>query len=319
MTGFQRSLLITIAATFILVVIGGTVRATESGLGCPDWPLCHGQIIPPADKHAIIEFTHRWVASIVGFLFLGVTFFAFKTERRNPLVFWLAFTAGLLLIVQIGLGAVTVLQELPPEIVAAHLLTAMTFLGIMLTAACISIARSRGWRVRPPTVRSSFTRMAVAAAGATLATLVVGAYISGTEAALGCDGWPLCSGQVVPTGDSAEALHFLHRVVAAVLGLLVLATIYLAFEQRRRQPALLGLSLFAGATYLAQVFVGAANIWTSMATIVIIAHLSLAALMWSVMVVLAVLSYYLPGAEAEAAAEDEVKAGSPARNLTEWA
>ena len=101
MTWFQRLLLLTIALTFALVIIGGTVRATGSGLGCPDWPTCHGQLIPPAEKHTLIEFSHRTAASVVGVVFLGVTFFAFKTERRNTLVFWLAFSAGLLLVAMV--------------------------------------------------------------------------------------------------------------------------------------------------------------------------------------------------------------------------
>ena len=144
MTWFQRLLLVTIAATFVLVVIGGTVRATDSGLGCPDWPTCHGKLIPSGDKHTIIEFSHRTAAAVVGVLFLGVTFFTFKTERRNKLVFWLAFSAGLLLAVQIILGGITVKKELPAEIVAAHLGTAMIFMAVMIVTATISLMRARG-------------------------------------------------------------------------------------------------------------------------------------------------------------------------------
>src|SRR5205085_8566941 len=131
MTWFQRLLVITIVATFALVVIGGTVRATDSGLGCPDWPTCHGSLIPKLDKHTLIEYSHRTAATVVGFLFLGVTYFTFKEERKNKLVFWTAFAAGVVLLFQIILGGITVKRDLPAEIVAAHLATAMAFMGLM--------------------------------------------------------------------------------------------------------------------------------------------------------------------------------------------
>jgi heme A synthase len=160
MTWFQRLLLLTIAATFLLVVVGGTVRATDSGLGCPDWPTCHGSLIPKAEKHTLIEYSHRTVAAAVGLIFLGVTWFAFRTERRRPVVFWLAFTAGMLLVAQIILGGVTVKKELPAEIVAAHLGVAMTFIAVLIVTAVISLQGSArrpaiaGWYASPGLRRS---------------------------------------------------------------------------------------------------------------------------------------------------------------------
>jgi len=316
MTSFQRLLLVTIAATFVLVIIGGTVRATDSGLGCPDWPTCHGELIPPAEKHTLIEFSHRTAASIVGVLFLGVTFFAFKSERRNPLVFWLAFTAGVLLIVQIILGGVTVVNELPPEVTAAHLGTAMLFMGVMIVTAIVSVLRSRGLHAFPAMGATAFTRIALAAAGMTFVTLVLGSYISGTDASLACDGWPLCNGSVVPGGDADVGLHFLHRLVAGVLGLLLLALAYLAFEERRRQPLLIALAGFALVAYVAQALVGAANIWTELAAGVVIAHLSLAALLWSTLIAIVALSYYLPG---EDVASDAEGVAARPKKVTQWA
>jgi heme A synthase len=314
MTGFQRLLLVTIAATFVLVVIGGTVRATDSGLGCPDWPTCHGQLIPPAEKHTLIEFSHRTAAAVVGVLFLGVTFFAFRSERRNPLVFWLAFTAGLLLVVQIVLGGITVKRELPPEITAAHLATAMAFIGVMIVAATVSLARSAGRAAIEAAKASPFTRLAAASAIAAFATLVLGSYISGTDASLACDGWPLCNGSVVPGGGADVGLHFLHRLLAGLLGLLLLATIYTGFEERRPPLILAGVAA-SGAAYIAQALVGAANIWTELAAGVVVAHLSLAALLWCALVAIAALSYYLPG-RAGAAAEER---GAGRDRVTEWA
>lgn len=310
---FQRFLLITIAATFVLVVIGGTVRATDSGLGCPDWPKCHGQWIPPAEKHTLIEFTHRLAASVVGFLFLGVTFFAFKNERRDKLVFWLAFTAGLVLLWQIILGGITVVNELPPEIVALHLATAMTFMALLITTTTISIAHRRDITPIPGAFSSPFTRMAFLTAATTFVTLVLGSYISGGDAALACSGWPLCNGSLVPGGDSAVGLHYLHRLVAGLLGILMLAMIYLAFEEGRPRAVIIT-SLLAGVAYIAQAFVGAANIWTELAAGVVVAHLGLAALLWCTMVTIVALSYYLPGRHAAADAAE-----SHGRGVTEWA
>jgi heme A synthase len=314
LTWFQRLLLITIFATFVLVIIGGTVRATDSGLGCPDWPTCHGQLIPPAEKHTLIEFSHRTAATVVGFLFLGVTALTFGTQRKNPLIFWTLFTAGVVLAFQIILGGITVKKELPNGIVALHLGTAMTFMALMISAATVSIMRRRGHAVADGAGQSSFTRMALLTAAAAFATLVLGSYIADSDAALACSGWPLCNGSLVPGGDSAVGLHFLHRLLAGLLGLLLLALIYLGFEERRGK-LLLTLTGVAGAAFIAQALIGAANIWTELAAGVVVAHLSLAALLWCLMVSISALSYYLPGREA--APERPASEQAPSK-VREW-
>lgn len=315
MTWFQRLLLVTIVATFVLVVIGGTVRATGSGLGCPDWPTCHGKLIPGAEKHTLIEFSHRTAAAVVGVLFLGVTFFTFKTERRNKLIFWLAFASGVLLAAQIILGGVTVKKELPSEIVAAHLGTAMIFTGVMIVTATISLMRARGRQTFEYASDMTFNRLAILTAATAFVTLVLGSYISGTDAALACSGWPLCNGSIVPSGDNAVGLHFLHRLVAGMLGVMVLGLIYQAFEERRRQPMLVWLSVATGVLYVAQALAGAANIWTDLAAGVIVTHLSLAALLWCILVAISALAFYLPGEDAGDVDERSTQRGE----ATEWA
>jgi len=295
MTWFQRLLITTIAATFVLVVIGGTVRATDSGLGCPDWPTCHGKLVPKLEKHTLIEYSHRSAATVVGFLFLGVTFFTFKDERRNKLVFWLAFTAGVVLLWQIILGGITVKKDLPAEIVAAHLATAMTFMGLMIVTATVSIFRARGSRASPLASATPFTWLAIASAAVAFITLVLGSYISGTDASLACSGWPLCNGSIFPGGDSAQGLHMLHRFVAGLLGVIMLGLAYQAFEEHRRHPLLLALPLVGLVAYVAQALIGAANIWTTLAAGVVVTHLSLAALLWCLLVAVAACSFYVPG------------------------
>ena len=315
MTWFQRLLIITIVATFALVVIGGTVRATDSGLGCPDWPTCHGKLVPKMEKHTLIEYSHRTAATVVGFLFLGVTFFTFKGERRNRLVFWLAFAAGVVLLWQIILGGITVKKDLPAEIVAAHLATAMTFMGLMIVTATISLFRARGSRASPLATATPFTWLAIAAAAVAFITLVLGSYISGTDASLACSGWPLCNGSVFPGGDSAQGLHMLHRFVAGLLGVILLGLAYQGFEEHRREPLLLALPLVALVAYVAQALIGAANIWTTLAAGVVVTHLSLAALLWCLLVAVAACSFYLPGRLEE---REEAPQGDRAK-VAEWA
>ncbi len=315
MTWFQRLLLITICATFVLVVIGGAVRATNSGLGCPDWPTCHGSLVPKLEKHTLIEYSHRTAATAVGVLFLGVTFFTFKTERKDKLVFWLAFAAGVVLVFQIVLGGITVKKDLPAEIVAAHLATAMTFMGIMIVTAAMSLVRARAARAFALARRSAYTWLAIAGAAVAFVTLVLGSYISGTDASVACSGWPTCSGGSLFGNGSAQGLHMLHRLAAGLLGLLLLGLGYEGFEERRRQPLLVAVPLFALATYLAQALIGAANIWTDLAAGVVVAHLSLATLLWCTLVAACALSFYLPG---EGVAE-EAERERQERKVAEWA
>ena len=71
--GYQKLSAFTVVATYALIVIGGIVRVTGSGLGCPDWPTCHGQIIPPLEQTALIEYTHRFVGALVSPLILATT------------------------------------------------------------------------------------------------------------------------------------------------------------------------------------------------------------------------------------------------------
>jgi heme A synthase len=191
----------------------------------------------------------------------------------------------------------------------------MAFMGVLIVTAIISVLRSRGLHAFSSMSNSPFTRIAIASAAVAYVTLVLGSYISGTDASLACSGWPLCNGSLTPGGDSAVGLHYLHRLVAGVLGLLLLALTYLAFEERRRQPMLLMLAGLTLVAFVVQALIGAANIWTELAAGVVVAHLTFAAILWCALVAISALSYYLPGEDA-AEAED-FSAGR--KKATEWA
>src|SRR5690349_24308787 len=100
MTPFQRLCLATVGAILLLIVIGGIVRATGSGLGCPDWPTCHGRLIPHNDKHTIIEYSHRLTASIVGVPVLSIAIVAVRKYRDVPAILWPSVAAFALVLVQ---------------------------------------------------------------------------------------------------------------------------------------------------------------------------------------------------------------------------
>src|SRR5438132_13735235 len=83
MKAFGRLASADVVATFVLIILGGLVRVTGAGLACPDWPLCHGRLIPPLDPLVLTEWSHRFVASIVGILTLAVAVAAWRVRKAG--------------------------------------------------------------------------------------------------------------------------------------------------------------------------------------------------------------------------------------------
>src|SRR3989442_4027047 len=143
MKAFRALSVATALVTYALVVLGGVVRVSGSGLGCPDWPLCHGRLLPPLDLHSIIEYSHRTTASLASTLIVLTAFVAWLAWRKRRGMVIPAMVALGLLVVQVVVGAITVRLELPPMIVLAHLATAMALLGaVCVTASNARLARS---------------------------------------------------------------------------------------------------------------------------------------------------------------------------------
>ena len=110
-----------VLALIALIVIGGATRVMEAGLACPDWPLCYGQLFPPLELKAIIEYTHRFVAMIFGIFILFVSSMSLFLYRRQKIIIFVSSILFILLIVQGLLGAYTVMSELNPWMVTLHL------------------------------------------------------------------------------------------------------------------------------------------------------------------------------------------------------
>src|SRR3990167_5198954 len=119
-----KALKILLFLTFTLICWGAVVRSTGSGLGCPDWPMCHGQWIPPMRADVWIEYIHRLLASLVGLGMLVVAFKIWRDAALRRCAGRPALIALALLIFQSLLGAKVVLTELEAGLVAVHMGTA---------------------------------------------------------------------------------------------------------------------------------------------------------------------------------------------------
>jgi heme A synthase len=251
---FRRIAVVTALFAYLQIALGGMVRVSGSGLGCPDWPLCNGRPYPPANVHAIIEYSHRAVGSVTGVLIIVTVVMAWIVFRkRRPLVAWLA-TASLIGVVGEGvLGGVVVAHDLAPWLVVVHLGLAMVILGFLVGAAVMAMPASSG----VPDLM--FGRLAIGATAATYLMLLTGSTVVASGAGTSCNSWPLCGNGFAFDFAGANAYTMLHRGSVLVVGLLLLHVLSTAV---RRWRSVGGMGLIAGATiavFALQVAVGAGS------------------------------------------------------------
>ncbi len=285
-----------IVAVFSLITFGGVVRVTESGLGCPDWPLCHGQIIPPADATTLIEYSHRLLASFTGLLILSVAFLVWKIHRQERLLVSLMAAVVVLLIVQVGLGGATVLTELSEGLVVAHLATAEVFL------ACLILSTVLLWRIPTdenplpfdtPVEKNDHRRPTwiPIALVAVFILMMTGAYVRASGATVACgDTWPLCAGEII-RGGTLSLVHMLHRILTIPAAGLVMAALVEAWRQRESYPSLRVPALALAGVFIAQVLIGGFNVWMAFPGWANVLHLSGATLTLALLVLLTTLAW----------------------------
>lgn len=274
--GLRNFTLLTVVATYALIVVGGIVRATDSGTACPDWPLCHGQVIPPADTKVWIEFTHRLVASLIGLMILGVVIGVWRTRRSDRTL----RTAGALILavlaLQVIVGGITVGTETAAGVVAIHLSIALSlFSGLIFVYA--RLGRDERARAQSPEL------LPLVVAASLFALIITGVFVSQMEAGLAYPDWPLFNGSFTPSESEIGQIHYGHRIAAGIAAVLLVTLFALAATRRVWAPALNGLTVVC-LLYLVQVLLGAANVWLDLATLVTVAHLALASAVWAVLV-----------------------------------
>jgi protoheme IX farnesyltransferase len=299
---------------FGLIVLGGVVRITGSGMGCgDDWPRCNGEWFPPLDFATMIEIGHRWAAALVSLVVVATAAVAWTRYRRNSYLRNPATLAIIILVLQVLLGAVTVKLELPPAVVVVHLLNAMVLLAVLLVAALragvsTDARSSAGATSEPP---HGDHRMVVGTGALGFIVVLFGAQVANYNAGLLCLGFPLCNGSALPPGNALAFLPWAHRALAfAFLAVLVA----LAVRLNRRsdsasRPVRRSVTIVLAATTV-QMVVAAAMVLHLLPPSLRAAHLLLGTLVWATLVVLVFHSRRTPALAT--GCENSAKAGRPA-------
>jgi heme o synthase len=305
MTRFQRLAVATAAATITLFAVGGLVRGTGSGLGCSTWPACEpGQLFPAGATHSLIEFSHRALAFVVILLTLASAVMAWIDHRRDPGVLWPALASFPLVLAQAVLGGIVVKTDLNPWWLTAHFVAALALIAdvvVMMVNALVPRPERRPAR--------GSARLALWTTAVTGALLLVGTYIRARGPAYGVafTDWPLMGGRLVPLLGGVTTPMFLHRVLALVSFILVLWTAIRARTLVPRSRPLVVLSTTALALYVAQVMVGAANVWTRLRPWAVVLHVAFAVLVWAALVALSATARRVLALAPGAAADGDVR------------
>ena len=284
---FRKLTLFTAIMTYALVVLGGIVRVTGSGLGCPDWPLCYGQPLPSAQTEAIIEMAHRYVAAFVTVLVILMAITAWRGYRKEKEIFRAAAAGISVIFVQIILGAITVLLKNQPITVVFHFGAALAMLAcatIVATAARLPAAQQAQ--------HTPLRKWALISVGLVIALLFFGALVTGTNSALGClTDWPLCRGELIPnTTELSTYINWFHRFFALMTGLVLAYTTVVAWRSKAQQQGAWIASALMLSFFVVQAAIGGAVVLSRIQLVWRGLHLAMATATWASAIVLAMLA-----------------------------
>jgi cytochrome c oxidase assembly protein subunit 15 len=304
MSALRATALAALCLTFVVVVVGAYVRLSDAGLGCPDWPLCHGNPVPAgiADGDALAkawkEMGHRYLAGSLGVLLCLMAFLSFRFRQFRGL----AVAILVLVAFQATLGKWTVTMLLKPAIVTAHLLGGMTILALLAWYVLL-----QGKHAAAPEARA--LRASAAAALVVLAIqIALGGWVSANYAALACLDLPLCRGQVMPPMDFANAFHVVRELGQTAEGALlanealtaihwthrmfaILVLVVVGWAALRALPILRPMGIVLLVLLVLQFSLGVANVAFSLPLPLAAAHNAGAALLLLALVVLNFFSF----------------------------
>lgn len=306
----HRYAVLVACCTFLLVIAGGLVTSTDSGLAVPDWPLSFGQVFPRMEGGVLFEHGHRMVAASVGFLTVILAVWTARAEQRAWVrrLGWIMLAA---VIVQGLLGGLTVLMKLPDAVSVSHAGLAEIFFALTVVMATVTSPRWIGGTSRlaaqPP------VRLALATAMAIYVQIILGAVVRHTGAALLIPDWPTSLGRIIPPLNSPLiAVNFAHRVGAALVAALVVVLVVRVFRRHRHEPWLTRPATALACLTLIQIGLGAATVLTRTAVTPTTAHVAAGALIWITSVTIALRAHRTPADSAVPAEAAPLAAAEPA-------
>ena len=259
--------------TIGLIAYGSWVRVSGSGLGCPDWPLCEGVVVPDLEGATGIEFGHRLFAGVTMLAVVVAAWYAFRGRTADRQATRLILGALAAILVQAVLGGITVLTHLHSMVRLAHLTFSMLTLAL-LTAGALRALNVDG--VELPGVKRTRALLVAAAL-----VILLGGTIVGRTASASCPTLPFCDGSV---GAEALGLHMLHRIAASLLAIDVFVMAWQVWSRGGTRTAIL-LSLSAVVLVTAQGAVGVLSKSIGLYPELRVLHLTLAALLLWVLVI----------------------------------
>ncbi|NCG21406.1 MAG: hypothetical protein GWP91_20540 [Rhodobacterales bacterium] len=295
-----------LGVTYLLLIVGASVRVNGAGLACPDWPLCFGQVIPKMDMGVAFEFGHRVLAGLISLGYFGLMAWIFKAREAAGRGLLLMTVVGLVVLtIQVILGGLTVLELLAEWTVASHLLAGNTFCCMVLL---VNLELRERMRPRVRATVTVFIRMMAGTLAISVPTqLVIGGFVSSSFAGLVCGTWPGCNGPVwFPTFSGLIGLQLTHRIAAYVL--LVLATVMVGVSWGKGRVFSAALTL--GVVVWVQATLGILNVLMRLPVEVTLAHTggaaaAMLAMTWlNYEVWMAPLSQTLPAASSKFATGD---------------
>ncbi len=296
MSWLHRFARLVAAATLLLILAGGMVTSTGSGLAVPDWPTSYGYFMFSFPLSWMVggifyEHGHRLIASIVGLLTIVLAVSLWWKEPR-PWVRRLGMLALVAVVLQGILGGITVLYFLPAPISIGHAGLAQVFFCLTVSLALFT---SAGWQQGYPADGSTrqavddrlLRRLAIVTTAGVYLQILVGATMRHTGAGLAIPDFPLVFGGLLPpVWDTGIAIHFAHRAGAGLVGIGILATMGHVWYHHRQRAELVRPAVLLGTLVILQIVLGGLIVWTGKAVAVNSAHVAVGALVLATSLVL---------------------------------